>query len=528
MSLVRVDIVDDSKGVALAVRRAFADFTSVLRDKVPVDGASSPLVFPVRLFGGPEEWTGALRDRSCDEEPQICLLDVAMGGDSEAGFKLARIARSRFPDATIVMFSGFDDASTVLRFKAAGADGFISKKTPVSQVPVEVLELYRLVERRRKGVGAPPPYGERFAGATLAGVARRIPLILGSAIRSVHVTGETGTGKEVVADLFEEALRGLPTPRPFLRLNCGAISPTLLESELFGHAKGAFTGAATARRGLIEAANGGWVFLDEVACFPLAAQVALLRVIENQDFIPVGESRPKKVDVRVLSACNEDLEEKVAQGAFRRDLWQRLRGAEILLPPLRERKEEIPEIVAHLCRSFTGAGEAPFTVTQAAMELLCRHNWVSGNVRELRNCLRAMTEEGVSRILGPNHIPDSVFFSLLAAEEAPPVFSVRLEAPAASMRYADLEEQLFIEMVRYLHSKFPQMSLRVMETHLGVSRSVISRRLRRAVDRGLLHRSDLPDRFWKGLASDGANLPQHRPPMACVTRPTKLRISVTV
>ncbi|MCA3084815.1 MAG: sigma-54-dependent Fis family transcriptional regulator, partial [Rhodocyclaceae bacterium] len=411
---------------------------------------------------------------------------------------------------TIVMFSGFDDASTVLRFKAAGADGFISKKTPMAEVPLEVLQLHRLVERRRNGIGAPPPYGERYAGATLAVIARRIPQILGSAIRSVHVSGDTGTGKEVVADLFEEALQRLPSPRPFLSLNCGAISPSLLESELFGHAKGAFTGASVARKGLIESAHGGWVFLDEVACLPLAAQVALLRVIENQDFIPVGESRPKKVDVRVLSACNEDLEEKVARGAFRRDLWQRLCGTEIRLPPLRDRKEEIPELVGHLCRSFAGQNETPFTVTQAAMELLARHDWRAGNVRELRNCLRAMTEEAESRILGPNHIPDSVFSALLAAEASPPTFRTTIESPGGSFLYAHLEERLFVELVRFLQARNPHMSLRVMETQLGVSRSVISRRLRHAINRGLLCESDLPERFWRSAAGNDENSPRSR------------------
>ncbi|MCA2961751.1 MAG: sigma-54-dependent Fis family transcriptional regulator [Silvanigrellales bacterium] len=513
MPSICVHIVDDSRGVALAARRAFKDFLSSDGDKNRGKGQDTLVEFEVRLFDGPEEWSHCIQGLGKNDAPQVCLLDVDMGGDSEAGFKLARLARTRLPNATIVMFSGFDDASTVLRFKAAGADGFISKKTPMEEVPLEVLQLHRLVQRRRNGIGAPPPYGDRYAGATLAVVARRIPQILGSAIRSVHVSGETGTGKEVVADLFEEALRSLPSPRPFLRINCGAISPSLLESELFGHAKGAFTGAVTSRRGLIESANGGWVFLDEVACLPLAAQVALLRVIENQDFNPVGESRPRKVDVRVLSACNEDLEQRVAQGTFRRDLWQRLREAEIRLPPLRERKEEIPELVSHLCRSFTGPGETPFTVTPAALELLCRHEWASGNVRELRNCLRAMTEEGESRILGPNHVPDSVFSALLAAEEAPPTFRATIESPLGDLDLAGLEERLFVEVVRFLHGRDPKMSLRVMETQLGVSRSVISRRLRRAVDRGLLHRSDLPDRFWKGIASDGANLTQHWPPV---------------
>jgi len=402
---LHVHVVDDSPGVTLVAKRVFREYLSRQKDAQDTVTLGPVERFDVTTFSSPAAW---LR-RKQSVEPDICLLDLSMDGDDEAGFKLARIVRDRHPQAVIVMFSGYDDAETVLRFKAAGASGFISKKTDMADVPAEVMQLYRLFQRRHGDPQLPPSFEGRFAGGTMRTIARRAPLILNSPIRAVLVSGETGTGKEVVADIFEAALHAKDAGRPFVRVNCGAITPSLLESELFGHAKGAFTGAQSARRGHMESADGGWIFLDEVASLTLPAQVALLRVIENQEVTPVGESKPRRINVRVLSACNEDLEVRVQAGTFRRDLWQRLRETVITLPAMRHRKDEIPALAKHFCKAF---GEK-YQVTPAALELLCLHDWADGNVRELRNCLRSMTEEAVSRILGPNNIPEDVFSALL-------------------------------------------------------------------------------------------------------------------
>ncbi len=302
MTTIVVHFIDDSCLVTVAAQGVFSEYLSHLRTTAPKGTTVEIDNFEVNTFLSGTDW---LR-RTSETVPQIVVLDLSRDGDDEAGFKLAPLVREQYPDCAIVMFSGFDDADTVLRFKGAGADGFISKKTDLLNVPEECMQIYRILQRRRLSFQALPALEGKYAGATLTSIVRRVPQILNSAIRTVHVSGETGTGKEVVADIFEACLRSQSATKPFIKVNCGGIMPSLLESELFGHAKGAFTGALVARKGILESAHGGWVFLDEVASLSLAAQVALLRVIENQEVTPVGEVKPKRIDVRVISACNED------------------------------------------------------------------------------------------------------------------------------------------------------------------------------------------------------------------------------
>jgi transcriptional regulator with PAS, ATPase and Fis domain len=216
----------------------------------------------------------------------------------------------------------------------------------------------------------------------------------------VVILGETGVGKEVLARAIHEG-----SPRfeaPFVSLNCAALSESLLESELFGHEKGAFTGAAQAKEGLLETAPGGTVFLDEVGELPLALQAKLLRVIEARELVRVGGVRARKIDVRFLAATNRDLEAEVARGAFRADLYYRLNGMTLTIPPLRERPADVPVLARHFTSTLAhGAGHAHAPqLTDEALAALAAHDW-PGNVRELRNVIeRALlvTEHGA---IGP-------------------------------------------------------------------------------------------------------------------------------
>jgi DNA-binding NtrC family response regulator len=223
---------------------------------------------------------------------------------------------------------------------------------------------------------------------------------------TVLVTGESGTGKELVARGLHALSRR--RHRPFIAVNVAAISETLLESELFGHEKGAFTGAIDSRKGLFELADGGTIFLDEIGEMPVATQTKLLRVLEQREFLRVGGEKPIKVDVRIVAATNQDLRQLVARGDFRKDLYYRLNVLHIELPPLRERRDDIPLLVHRFIRDVSLQNDRPFQgITDEAMEILKQHHW-PGNVRELRNLIESMVVLSPGGRIRPNDIPDEV------------------------------------------------------------------------------------------------------------------------
>jgi DNA-binding NtrC family response regulator len=223
---------------------------------------------------------------------------------------------------------------------------------------------------------------------------------------TVLVTGESGTGKELVA----RGIHALSPRRhePFIAVNVAALSETLLESELFGHEKGAFTGAIDSRRGLFELADGGTIFLDEIGEMPLATQTKLLRVLEQREFHRVGGERPIKVDVRIIAATNQDLRQLVAIGEFRRDLYFRLNVLSIELPPLRERRADIPLLVESFVRDVSARQDRSFPgISAEAMQILVAYDW-PGNIRELRNLVESMVVLAPGRAIRPEDIPDEV------------------------------------------------------------------------------------------------------------------------
>ncbi|HTQ46401.1 MAG TPA: sigma 54-interacting transcriptional regulator [Polyangiaceae bacterium] len=235
----------------------------------------------------------------------------------------------------------------------------------------------------------------------MEGVRELIGRIAASTI-SVLILGETGVGKEVLAEMVHR--RSPRASKPFLRLNCAALSDSLLESELFGHERGAFTGAVAQKRGLLETANGGTVFLDEVGEMPLSTQVKLLRVIEERMVTRVGGLAPKSLDVRFVAATNRDLEAEVARGTFRQDLFFRLNGISIVVPPLRERKEEIEKLAQSFVAAASRDRPHPPHLSRETMARLVAYSW-PGNIRELRNVIeRAVLLAGDGEI-APRHLP---------------------------------------------------------------------------------------------------------------------------
>jgi two-component system, NtrC family, response regulator HydG len=227
---------------------------------------------------------------------------------------------------------------------------------------------------------------------------------------TVLINGESGTGKELVAAALHH--QGVRSDKPFVKVNCSALSEHLLESELFGHVRGAFTGAVTAKIGRFQKANGGTIFLDEIGDISIAMQMRLLRVLQEQEFEPVGDSTSIKVNVRVVAATNQDLAEKVRLGTFRHDLFYRLNVVRLIIPPLRERLDDIPLLVRHFLEKFSRKFERLFSaVSREVMELFMRHTW-PGNVRELEHIIEHAAILCPSTVIAVEHLPQDLINSV--------------------------------------------------------------------------------------------------------------------
>jgi len=314
------------------------------------------------------------------------------------GLRLLEVARARNPEVCVVVIDKLLDLELATEAMRQGAWDFQVK-------PLNFEKLKAVLDRALGHQRLVTDYSElrerldhRYGLPSLTGHSRemitvydRIRQIAPSRV-TVLIEGETGTGKELVAKAIHHA-----SPRRnerFVALNCGALADGVIESELFGHEKGAFTGADTTRKGRFELADGGTLFLDEISEVSPSTQLKLLRVLETREFERVGGSTPIPVDVRVIAASNRPLDRAVAEGKFREDLLYRLKVVVIQLPPLRERKSDIPLLADHFLREFNGQnGKSVSGLTRGAMELLMQHDW-PGNVRELRNLMEGMVVFG--------------------------------------------------------------------------------------------------------------------------------------
>ena len=314
------------------------------------------------------------------------------------GMAVLRTVKRSHPETLVIMITGYSTVENAVEAMKQGAYDYLRKPfdpdelTFVLRRALEQRRLarenqelrQRLLDRdqlEREMVGRHPKMLEVF---------QRIDKVAQSTA-NVLIIGETGTGKELVARAIHA--RGPRRAAPFVPINCGALSESLLENELFGHEKGAFTGAVEQKKGLLETAHGGTLFLDEVGSISESLQVKLLRFIQERSFLRVGGTSPVHVDVRIIAATNRDLEALVEQGRFREDLFHRLNVVRIALPPLRERREDIPMLVEHFLKKFAvlHGAQAPLRIAPEALDLLTSYHW-KGNVRELENAVeRAVT-----------------------------------------------------------------------------------------------------------------------------------------
>ncbi len=360
--------------------------------------------YRIETAPGGAEALAALKARTFD----VVITDLRMP-DTD-GLQILGEAKRLHPDTEVIVVTAFSTTETAIAAMKAGAHDYLTKPFKIDEVSLVV---ERAMEKRRlarenlalrdeiKGryrldrlLGKSPPMQRVFD------VLRKVA----STRTSVLLIGESGTGKELAARALHEL--SPRTDRPFVAVNCGAIPETLLESELFGHVKGSFTGASSDKQGLFEAANNGTLLLDEVADLPIAMQVKLLRVLQERKVKPVGGITEREVDVRIVAATNRDLEAEVDKAAFRQDLYYRLNVIQIRLPPLRERREDLPLLVEHFIRKFSAEhGRAGAAATPEVMSAFVAYHF-PGNVRELENMIERAVTLATTDQLGLDAFPN--------------------------------------------------------------------------------------------------------------------------
>lgn len=315
---------------------------------------------------------------------------------------------------TVIMMSAYGTIDLALEAMKAGAYDFISKPFKADEVIMTLKKAEERERLRRENVRLKQVIAD-FKGrpfATIVAVSDGIREVVELARKiasydtTVLITGESGTGKELVAQgIHEHSER---REKPFVAINCGSIPENLLESELFGYVKGAFTGADENRKGLLDEANGSTLFLDEIGELPLALQVKLLRVLQEKEIRPLGSKKEIKVDIRIVAATADNLFDRVSQGTFREDLFYRLNVVPIRIPPLRKRLDDVPVLAQHFLDKYSRSlGTEVKGISPEAMELLTGYKW-PGNVRELENCIqRAMVVSGSGTVM-PDHLPKRI------------------------------------------------------------------------------------------------------------------------
>jgi two-component system response regulator AtoC len=349
--------------------------------------------------------------RVIEETPiDIILSDLRMPGID--GMELIPQFSRRLPGATIILMSAYATEDLAIEAMKRGAYDYIAKPFQPSEVLLTLRKAQERERLRRENQllrrDVQRATGDRPIVATSAGMIELLEVMERAAAfkSTILLTGESGTGKEVLARAIHAQ-----SPRrnqAFVAVNCGAIPETLLESELFGHARGAFTGADRARRGLFVEASGGTLFLDEIGELPISLQVKLLRVLQEEEVRPVGESKPRSIDVRVIAATSRDLEADVAAGRFREDLFYRLDVVRLEVPPLRERPKDIPLLFDHFLAHFRDTlGKPVQGITDDALEQLVAYRW-PGNVRELENVVERAVILAAGDRITQQELPESV------------------------------------------------------------------------------------------------------------------------
>lgn len=395
----------------------------------------------------------------------IYFVDLKMPGGMD-GIETMMNIRRLHPDASVIIVTAYATVDTAITAMKEGAQEYIVKPCNPEEISLLVTRIIRVKNLQRENSVLRKRLQEQYRFQDLVSKSPRMQKVFHLAqevadLRStVLIRGDSGTGKELVARAIHNS--GDRAERPFIAVSCAALAETLLESEMFGHEKGAFTGAVSQKKGKFEQADGGTLFLDEIGEISAKVQVDLLRVLQERSFYRVGGSEEVKVDVRVIAATNKDLEREVHAGRFREDLFYRLNVIEIVLPPLRDRRQDIPLLVNHFLEKLAPemARETP-EVSEGAMKMLLAYDW-PGNVRELENAV----ERAMVTCRGPVLTEDSFAFLARANDRT-------FQAPP-DMTLQELEKQAILAALERT-----QGNIKEAAAALGIDRSTLYDKIKR-------------------------------------------------
>jgi two-component system response regulator AtoC len=407
----------------------------------------------------------ALLDR---EIPDLVLTDLKL--PTLSGVELLRQIKALLPRAEIAIMTGHGSIESAVDAMKLGAYDYIEKPFRVEKMRLllqRMAEKVRLVTENqflRERVNTEESLdGIIGTSANIQDVLRMISRLKDTRT-PVLVSGESGTGKELVARAIH--FRGTMAQTPFVAVDCGSLVPTLMESELFGYEKGAFTGATKTKAGLFQAANGGTIFLDEIGELPLEMQAKLLRVLQEKEVRPVGSNDHVSVDVRVIAATNRDLEAAYREGTFRKDLYFRLNVVTVHLPALRDRRSDIPMLVHHFLDRY--APSSNLQVTTAAMKSLLHYDW-PGNVRELENCVARAVTLGDHQVIDVNDLPPAI-----RTEQSSIVSASQDAASVSTTALAEMERMTILRVFEQANG-----DKALAGKMLGISRATLYRKLKR-------------------------------------------------
>jgi DNA-binding NtrC family response regulator len=403
------------------------------------------------------------------DPPDLVLTDLKL--PNQSGVELLKQIKAVLPRTEVAIMTGHGSIESAVDAMKLGAYDYIEKPFRVEKMRLllqRMAEKVRLVNENaflRERVTTE----ENLDGiiGTSSGMQDVLRMIsrLKDTRTPVLISGESGTGKELVARAIH--FRGMMAQTPFVAVDCGALVPTLMESEMFGYEKGAFTGAMKSKTGLFQAANGGSIFLDEIGELPLEMQAKLLRVLQEKEVRPVGSNDRHTVDVRVIAATNRDLESAYRTGTFRKDLYFRLNVVTVHIPPLRERRSDIPTLVHHFLNRYTPT--KPLQVTAAAMKSLLQYDW-PGNVRELENCIARAVTLGDQQTIDVQDLPPAIRSEQPASSEMTPQDAASLSTTAL----AEMERMTILRVFEQAHG-----DKALAGKMLGISRATLYRKLKR-------------------------------------------------